>query len=60
MLGSDGLLAEFYKDFFHSFWHQFVDVINDVFKSEFELPYSMRLSYITLLCKIRKKIVFIN
>jgi hypothetical protein len=48
---SDGLPAEFYKHFFHIFGYYFVQMINDVFKSMRCLSYSMRMSYITPLCK---------
>jgi hypothetical protein len=49
--GPDGLPVEFYKCFFHLFGNTFVDMINEIFESAVKLPQTMRLSFITLLCK---------
>jgi hypothetical protein len=58
--GPDGLPAEFYKHYFHLFGDAFVAMINEVFESASALPASMRLSYITLLCKRPEQAWFSN
>ena len=48
--GNDGLPAEFYKTFFHIFGKDFVKTINKAMSNS-TLPKTMKLGFITLICK---------